>query len=182
MKLFVVAFVVGVAGASRARAQSVPFVSLDVTGGSGPASSHVNQVWFNSTRVGMTSADLALRLGEAGKTRAVLALGYSAATTSSINDLLCRAAPNGTCTEAFPYTSGASVGIGLRQTVGNAALVGATLGVASYTGAARYASLEATLRLGAHVGVTARYRHFNMPYKNGQVWFAPFMVGLSTTW
>lgn len=182
MRPVVVAVMLAVALASSGLAQSVPLLSLDVTGGSGPTSSHVNEVWFSSAHVGMVGADVAIRLGSAGPTRGVLALGYSTATTSSIISLLCTGAPNGTCRVPFPYTAGASAGIGLRQAVGRSLLVGATMGVASYVRTARYVSVEAMLRPAAHVGIVARYRYSDMPYNGGRVWLAPFMLGLSTTW
>lgn len=166
----------------NADAQSVPLVAVDVAAGSGSTSSHANELWFRSSHTGMASADVAVRLGSVGATRGVLVVGYSATTDPSSVTADCPLAPNGSCKVPFPSTHGALVGLGLRQALGGVALLGVTAGIGSYFNQAHYISFEATWRATTHLGLTARYRYFEMPDAGGHVWFAPITGGVSATW
>ena len=52
-------------------AQSVPAVSADLTAGAGSTSTHAGDTWFRTANAAMVSADLAVRIGGAGRTHAV---------------------------------------------------------------------------------------------------------------
>jgi hypothetical protein len=164
------------------RAQDVPLVAGDLTVGSGATSTHVGATWFRSTTAAMVNADLAIRLGGSGTTRAVLVLGYSidAAPSDQADD--CPLAPNGTCKSYFPNTFGPSVGVGLRQALGSGGLLGATVGVASYSGQAAFAEADASWRFAPHLAVLAEFRYVNMAFSGQRVWFDPLSAGVRLYW
>jgi|ERR1035437_489688 hypothetical protein len=159
-------------------AQSVPAVSGDISVGAGPTSSHSGDTWFTPANSITASADLAVRLGGAGRTRPVVLLGYSFDVFAGKHELVCADSANGGCEGAyFPKTSGPSIGVGLRQTLGQRGLIGVGAGVASYSSSARFAEIDASFRIASHFAIVSEVRYIDLPVSGARAWFSPLTFG-----
>ena len=169
-------------GAHDGRAQSVPALSGDLDVGWGSTSARAGDVYFRGSNAALASTDLAIRLGGAGHTRPVLILGYSFQGLAGDRTTDCPLAPNGGCKEYFPNTYGPSIALGLRQTVGNRALIGVAAGVASYESQARFAEIDASFRLAPHFAVVGEFRYIDLPVGSARAWFTPLTLGTRLSW
>jgi hypothetical protein len=163
-------------------AQSVPAVSADLTAGAGSTSTHAGDTWFRAANAGMVSADLAVRIGGAARTRVVVVLGYSLDVASGDHLTDCPLAPNGGCKGYFPNTFGPSIGVGLRQALGQRGLVGVSAGVASYASQARFAEVDASWRIVSHLAIVGEFRYIDMPFGGQRAWFLPLTFGARLYW
>lgn len=125
---------------------------------------------------------MAIRVGGGGKTRVVVELGYSFDLAPSDQATDCPLAPNGSCKSYFPNTFGPSIGVGLRQVIGQGGLVGVTAGVASYSSTARYAEIDASWRLAPHFALVGKFRYIDMAFGAQRVSFEPLTVGARLYW
>jgi hypothetical protein len=165
-----------------AQAQSVPAVSAELSFGSGATSTHAGDQWFTKTNGELWSADLTVRLGAAGTTRAVLLLGYDAGVRPQYVNLVCRLAPNGSCTEDFPSPQGPSIGLGVRQAVGQWLLLGVGGGFAKYDGAARFAEADLSLRVFSQFALTSEFRYIDLAIAGQRACFTPLTFGARINW
>ena len=163
-------------------AQSVPAVSVDLDGGHGSTSARAGDSYFRTTNSSWVSADLAIRIGGAGQLRPVVVLGYSFKGLAGDHTSDCPLAPNGGCLEYFPNTYGPSIGVGLRQALGKWALIGVTAGVASYDRQARFAEIDASLRVASHLAVVSEFRYIDLPVGSARAWFTPLTFGARFYW
>jgi hypothetical protein len=164
------------------RAQSVPALSVDLDAGGGSTSSRAGDNYFRATNSAWVGADLAIRLGGAGELRPVVVLGYNFKGLAGNQNTDCPLAPNGGCKIYFPGTYGPSIGVGLRQALGKWALVGVTAGVASYVGQARFAEIDASLRVAPHLSVVSEFRYIDLPVGSARAWFTPLTLGARLSW
>jgi hypothetical protein len=163
------------------RAQSVPLVSGDLDVGAGSTSARAGDVYFRTTNTYLASAGLAIRIGGAGTTRPVVVLGYSFGVFGGDYTTDCPLAPNGSCKSNFPRTYGPSVGVGLRQTLGQRGIVGVAAGVASYDSQARFAEVDASWRVVSHLAVVTELRYIDLPVGGSggaRAWFLPLTFGV----
>jgi hypothetical protein len=133
----------------------------------------------------MTNADLAVRIGGAGMTRPVIVFGYSFALfpADELTDCpLGPLGPSGGCEVYFPHTTGPSIGVGLRQGMGQRFLLGVTGGVASYSRQAWFADLNASWRVISHVAVVGEFRYVNLGFDDQRVWWRPLTFGARLSW
>jgi hypothetical protein len=168
-----------------APAQSVPLVSGDLDVGAGSTSARAGDVYFRTTNTYLASADLAIRIGGAGKTRPVVVLGYSFGVFGGDYTTDCALAPNGSCKGRFPNTYGPSVGVGLRQILGQRGMVGVAAGVASYDSQARFAEVDASWRLVSHLAVVTELRYIDLSVGGSggaHAWFLPLTLGARLYW
>lgn len=164
------------------RTQSVPVVSVDFTMGHGRSSTHAGELWFRRTESSTSILDLAVRIGGAGATRPVLLVGYAFDFVGDKETADCAIAPNGTCKHNFPRLSGTSAGVGLRQALGRWAVLGIGAGVSSYRGPARFAEVDASLRLLPNFAVVGEFRYIDLPVGSQRAWFRPLMFGARASW
>jgi hypothetical protein len=169
-------------GAHVARAQTVPLLSADLDVGGGSTSPRAGDIYFRSTDAMMIATDLAIRLGNAGRTRPVLIIGYSYRGFAGDHTSDCPLAPNGGCKGWFPDTFGLSIALGVRQTLGNLALVGVSAGIASYQSQARFAELDASIRLVPHFSLVGEFRYIDLPVSGARAWFTPLTFGARLSW
>lgn len=168
--------------AHDARAQTVPLLSGDLEVGGGSTSARAGDLYFQSTHAGMINSDLAIRLGTAGHTRPVLIVGYSYALFPGDHVSICEIAPNGSCKGYFPNTYGPSVALGVRQTLGELALIGVSAGIASYQSQARFAEFDASIRLMPHFSLLGKARYIDLPVSGARAWFTPITFGARLSW
>jgi hypothetical protein len=170
-------------GARDIRAQSVPLVSADFEVGRGWTSSRAGDTYFRESGGGMIEGDLTVRLGGPGATRPVIVAGYSSDVFAGDYTLDCPIAPNGGCKAWFPRTFGPTVGLGLRQMIGDRLMLGVTAGVASFTSHAEFGAAEASLNVFAHFALVGKFAYYSMPFEPGaRVSFAPLTFGVRALW
>ena len=162
------------------RAQGVPLVSGDLSFGSGPTSSHARELWFTKASGELWSADLAVRIGGAGTTRPVVLLGSDAGVTPQYVNLVCLTAPNGSCRADFPSPSGAFIGVGVRQAVGEWILLGVGAGVTRYDG--RFAEADVSVRIVPHLALVGEFRYIDFAIEGQRAWFKPLTFGARLYW
>jgi len=169
-------------GARDSRAQSVPLISADFDVGRGWTSPRAGDTYFRETGGGMIEGALTVRFGGSGSTRPVIVVGYSSDVLAGDHTSDCPLAPNGGCKAYFPGTFGPSVGLGLRQMLGERVMLGVTGGVASFSSRAEFAEAEASLKIVAHFAVVGKFAYYSMPFAGTRVSFSPLTFGVRVFW
>lgn len=161
------------------RAQSLPLISAEISGGQGGRSTHAGEVWYRvPARETYVRTGVAVRLGTPGRVRPVLSVDYSHDPPGDYV-AVCGIAPNGTCEQLFPATSGVAAGLGVRALPLPRLTLGSSVGLARYTTTARFVEVEAAVGVVPHVHLLAHLRRLTWREAAGpRLWFQPLTFGV----
>jgi hypothetical protein len=156
---------------------TLPLISVD--GLLGWAAFQMQSTDYATTDLFVRRAAVAVRLGSRGGVRPVAVLDYFGSWGRPADDIACP----GICRKEFPDISGASIGLGVRRTVGRVAIVGLAGGVGRYTTGTHHTGVHAeadiALRLVNHLGAVLNVRYVNAGKLEGsRAWFVPVTLGI----
>lgn len=161
-------------------AQTVPAVTVDLAAGSGAHPAHAGARWFlEDQREPVAHGALGIRLGGPGRVRPVAVLDYSFDVRDADVVAICVLAPDGSCRESFPSTTGAAAALGVRIAVTDRLLAGVLAGVGRYDGPTRFAGVDLSARVFRRVGVLVAFRHVVIADpESPRTWFRPLTFGV----
>ena len=165
-----------------ASGQSVPLVSVEVTGGGGAHSANTQNIYFVGQNAQLWRLAGMVRLGSAGRVRPVLSAEYAPGCGMGWgcgHYAICYIAPNGTCKEWFVDPMGYSVGGGVSAAPNRFLTGSITTGMGFFQQRAYYLAGNLSLRLVPHVAIVADARHIlSTDGRGGRTWFFPISFGL----
>jgi len=138
-------------------------VAVEMAAGLGPHSERAGETWFRDTHRGMLRIGGLIRGPMFGdRVAAIARFEYSVrGPGDQLDD--CPIAPNETCKEYFPNTSGPSIGLGALASATSHVLIGVDAGlVRSF--ANRYVAVNASYAISSHVAVLVDWRYLKLEY------------------
>jgi hypothetical protein len=173
------AFLILLAGAATAGAQTIPLVSVEFTGGNGPHTSETASVRYSSEFASMTRFGASFRLGRAGLARPVVVLEHQdAIETFYAGDTGCILV-RAQCEKRFKSPSGNAVGLSMRAVARPWLTAGVGAGIGFFERRTAYVAYDLFARVLPHVGVVGDIRGFLWKSADGQsVYFAPHSIGI----
>jgi len=163
-------------------AQMVPLLAGELSVGHGPASEHAGDQWYRKPPAPMVRAGLAVRLGGAGHLRPVILLEHSFQLGGHAVPAVCYMSPSGRCRGEFPETTGHSIGLGVRRTLGWRGLLGVGAGAGWYERPVHFAEVDASWRIVSRLAVMTELRHIYFSVDSHRVWSRPLSFGVRVTW
>lgn len=160
-------------------AQTLPAFTLDLGAGRGAHPERTEERWFRSDDVPAAHGTLAVRLGSRGRVRPVALLDYSFDVRDAHVTLECVRAPNGSCRESFPSTTGWGGGLGMRAALTDRLAAGVAAGIGRYDGPTRFALADLSVRVTRRVGLVAALRHVAVDDpESPRTWVRPLTFGV----
>ncbi len=160
-------------------AQALPAFTLDLGAGRGAHPERAEARWFRSDGVRVAHGTLAVRLGSRGRERPVAIADYSFDVRDAHLTLECALAPDGSCRESFPSTTGWSGGLGIRAALTDRLVAGVAAGIGRYDGPTRFGLADLSVRVTRRVGVVAAVRHVAVDDPGSpRTWMRPLTIGV----
>ena len=153
--------------------------SFDVVAGSGARTGQSAELYFGgSARETFAQFSGSMRIGSADRLRGLLT-GEYAVDMRGDQVAVCGLAPNGSCYQYFPRTSGPALALGVEVAANRRMDLSLIAGARRSEEIMPFVSAKASLRISRHFGAVAEIRHLAWHDANDRwLWYQPIGIGV----
>ena len=163
-------------------AQSVPLVSVEVTGGRGSHTLQTRHIYYLDENAHIWRLGTTVRLGPPGRIRPIASFERTTGCGMGWgcgHNLVCYTAPDGSCKEIFGEPEGFAFGAGIAGAFSRFVTAGLTAGAGFYRQRAVIAAGNVSLRVVPHLAIVLDARTiFSTNSRGDRTWFFPLSLGL----